>query len=585
VSSNLIGSGGSITVALSGTGWLTKTTFQGFVLQAREEGTDTVVGSFDITGADKVKYVQCQNIQDTVTHSDNSAQDSVVVKWNAPSEYTGSVAIVATVLQDYVTYWVKHRSTSINVTLEPVTEPQPETETEPTTEPEDEPETTPEPEPEPEPKHTVFDGCFSKKGCFGMPKSCEASGDCEMMATWRFAGDFTEMELFRKSGSGNYVALGLSMDDLMGDDLVLSCAVVDGNPTVESSWNFVTKQNKMIPEIKDLQTEEANIEDGKNLYCKLRIPNFLEVATPELGGSQFMFELDNKKYHVLLAGGSYSDKLTFHTSGALSSLEPVSLSQVGKVGAASDFLFKLHGVLMVAAWIGCAGCGIILARYFKQTWKDSDCCGKAAWFQWHRLLMGLAWVLTIAGVVVVAIRVKGWNYDMDFIMKNPHPVLGVATLVLAFIQPFMAACRPDPDSSSRWIFNWAHWFIGNAAHIVAIITMFFAIDLGKAQLHANVTWIVVGYVAFHVTAHLALSINMCWAEHTIQPMSEIYPMTSSPNSANGYIEDLYVTKDKRGGAFRKFCFGLYFVIVWALAILLILLILMAPIDLGGSGSS
>ena len=35
-----------------------------------------------------------------------------------------------------------------------------------------------------------------------------------------------EWELYSKSGTGNYVAVGLSSDDKMGDDLVMSCGNV-----------------------------------------------------------------------------------------------------------------------------------------------------------------------------------------------------------------------------------------------------------------------------------------------------------------------------------------------------------------------
>ena len=38
-------------------------------------------------------------------------------------------------------------------------------------------------------------------------------------------GDY-EWELFQKVGSGNYVAVGLSSDTKMGDDLVMACASV-----------------------------------------------------------------------------------------------------------------------------------------------------------------------------------------------------------------------------------------------------------------------------------------------------------------------------------------------------------------------
>lgn len=35
---------------------------------------------------------------------------------------------------------------------------------------------------------------------------------------------------------------------------------------------------------------------------------------------------------------------------------------------------------MLVAWIGAASVGILLARYFKQTWVGSSLCGKDQWF-------------------------------------------------------------------------------------------------------------------------------------------------------------------------------------------------------------
>lgn len=48
----------------------------------------------------------------------------------------------------------------------------------------------------------------------------------------------------------------------------------------------------------------------------------------------------------------------------------------------------------------------------------------------------------------------------------------------------------------------------------------------------------------------------------------------SENSA--FIEDLYLSKDKRGGNCRKFCFGLYFLITWSLTALVVVMIFFAP---------
>ena len=53
----------------------------------------------------------------------------------------------------------------------------------------------------------------------------------------------------------------------------------------------------------------------------------------------------------------------------IAAAEPASLKNVSEVGLRSDLLVKLHGLFMLVAWLGCAGAGMMMARYFKQTWK------------------------------------------------------------------------------------------------------------------------------------------------------------------------------------------------------------------------
>lgn len=48
---------------------------------------------------------------------------------------------------------------------------------------------------------------------------------------------------------------------------------------------------------------------------------------------------------------------------------------------------------------------------------------------------------------------------------------------------------------------------GNVAHITAIVTIFFAVKLGKAELPEWIDFILVAYVIFHVLIHLLLSVR------------------------------------------------------------------------------
>ena len=43
--------------------------------------------------------------------------------------------------------------------------------------------------------------------------------------------------------------------------------------------------------------------------------------------------------------------------------------------------------------------------------------------------------------------------------------------------------RPHPESRSRWIFNWTHWFIGNSAHVIGEETLILTIGYNR-----NLSW-------------------------------------------------------------------------------------------------
>ena len=77
------------------------------------------------------------------------------------------------------------------------------------------------------------------KTCFGIPRSCDDHADCEVLASWRpLRAGVTRLELYSGlGGRGSYVALGLSRDNRMGEDLVVACVSHEGRVSAELSWN------------------------------------------------------------------------------------------------------------------------------------------------------------------------------------------------------------------------------------------------------------------------------------------------------------------------------------------------------------
>ena len=78
---------------------------------------------------------------------------------------------------------------------------------------------------------------------------------------------------------------------------------------------------------------------------------------------------------------------------------------------------------MVIAWLGTASLGMLLARYFKQTWVGRKVAGVDLWFAAHRNLMVLTVVCSVAGLVCVVVQLEGWTTTPA--SRNPHPLVGV----------------------------------------------------------------------------------------------------------------------------------------------------------------
>lgn len=56
------------------------------------------------------------------------------------------------------------------------------------------------------------------------------------------------------------------------------------------------------------------------------------------------------------------------------------MSKFTALGSDDGLFVVLHACFMVVAWVGAASTGILLARYFKKTWKGYKACNIDQWF-------------------------------------------------------------------------------------------------------------------------------------------------------------------------------------------------------------
>lgn len=545
--------------------------FKGFMIQARNRyPPNQVLGEFMLTDEAAIKLINCGGQSSTATHTNTQTKRDLALEWRSPDDFKGEVVFNGTIAQDYDKFWVGIESTPVKV-VESGPNPPPVVGISTTRSP---PSTTTVP-PYVSPTSAqgvtsdpIYQGCGDTKGCFGFPEGCVDKQNCNAVVATVVQGERYIFEM--KSGYNRpaYIAVGLSNDAKMGDDSVIECVPEQGTINAYASWTFsgpygVTRQGIAQNFFRVL---EKRYSDGV-IYCRVE-----RDAVSTVKGQKF--DLINEKYHLLLATGSSADSthVSYHDIGRHVSGTPLALADVASVKGSSKLLLRLHGAFMLTAWIGTASLGILLARYFRQTWVGSQLCGKDQWFAWHRFFMVLTWALTVAGFVIIFVEIGGWSQ-----VDNPHAIIGLVTTILCFLQPIGAFFRPHPGSKNRPVFNWLHWLGGNLAHILAIVAIFFAVKLAKAELPEWLDFILVAFVAFHVFMHLIFSIGGCVSERRNNPRVTSYPMADMTPSRNS-MSSGERKQDAAFSGFRKVMLFFYILIILGFVIALVVITVLAPIE-------
>ncbi|KAB0803474.1 hypothetical protein PPYR_00444 [Photinus pyralis] len=533
----------------------------GLVLQARMP-SGKIGGRFQAI-EHNVHTITCDNPDDTITHDDPSPKPLIAVKWTPPQGYEGPVIFNSTIAQNFQTFWIGVRSEPLQIfsggnrpsTFKTSTI---RTSTSPHYNPQED--TT---------RHVQFDafydGCDETKKCFGAPDGCVSAQNCMVATAITVVGDQYQIEL--KSASAKWAGLGLSSDNMMGDDSVVEC-VNDGNG-IRAYLSWTTPKPNLgafrVPNNQEgIRLVNHSVIDD-TLYCKV-----LRNAKTRVNNVDF--DLINTQYFLLVAAGRriQENSVAFHDIDYLASASSGYLADTGRVVGASKLLVRLHGAFMLAAWIGTASIGTLLARYYRKTWVGKTICGKDLWFAWHRFFMICTWALTTVAFILIFVFLKGWSGETS----NPHAILGCVVTGLCFLQPIGAFFRPHPGTPKRPIFNWLHWFGGNAAHILAIVTIFFAVKLNKADLPDWFDYILAAFVAFHVVMHLVLSILGCASENSSNQRISSFPMKDMGGS--GKISDHMVNVDAPYSWTRKLLLSLYVLVCGGFVIALIAVVAIAP---------
>ena len=152
------------------------------------------------------------------------------------------------------------------------------------------------------------------------------------------------------------------------------------------------------------------------------------------------FDLNNQ-YYLLTAYGllSTSETLTRHINKIASSSQfnflvdgEYSSNIINKDNLLKP---KVHGCLMIFAWLLCASTGILFARYYKFIFPKKQLLGVEFWFFVHRTLMISVPIITLSAFLVILSDLN-WKW-IAIESGNPvflHSIIGITTLSFSFVQ-------------------------------------------------------------------------------------------------------------------------------------------------------
>ncbi|CAJ1082006.1 putative ferric-chelate reductase 1 isoform X1 [Xyrichtys novacula] len=450
--------------------------FTGFLLQAREVGGQSPLGTFSLTGG-SAQHLSCnQKLNSAVSHTSDSVKTSIQVTWrpDVPA-FEKTIQFCASVVQNYRLFW-DVKSPLLTVTNDSTGG----TTSDPTA-------------------GVSNKDCGVSKVCFSQPSNCDptASADCYFMSARMLFPSDEEVRYEMTGSSDGYIAFGFSDDQIMGNDDIYICGI-GSNGLVQLQRAFST--GRTAPQILPL----GNVSDvrasvqGSIISC-----SFTSMNTPSTVRTT---GFNNSYYLMFVYGPSKNGLIQLHTSTFIST-EKISISKpmlVGKAGLPQ--IIKAHGALMLTAWMSVATLGLVVARYRNGFANGKKLWGKDIWFLVHAFMMSLTVTATAIAFILSFSYVRAWS-------GGAHPVLGCLVMILSFIQILLALVRCGPQHPLRFLFNWTHALNGvgiKALSVAAILTGFRLIDNTPEQWLMKVMG---GFVGWEALFYILLSANLKWKVH------------------------------------------------------------------------
>ncbi|XP_060602320.1 putative ferric-chelate reductase 1 [Ruditapes philippinarum] len=489
------------------------------MIRARPKYGDTekIVGRFIDWPANKIQTLDCLGgVKNMITHRNNAPVPYIDLTWTAPNVSVGDIEFVISFVEEFTIFWVDEivELSAVEIVDEPPTE-------------------------ELSPTFEIIDwsACGNSKGCFLYPRTCSGH-DCYAAVTFKTTNDTVEFEMF--GSQEGYVSVGFSEDVHMGNDETITCTTGGSKHAIQRGYNHeeLYNERQLKYGLFDIQ---GTYSDGR-LYCRYKRPLSMFVYIGEGHKAKHYYDLSEEFYLMLAWGPIYhgTEVMGIHKVLPLISSQKVNFQSHGIVrGSSLPLLTQTHGALMLIGWMWLVCLATIVARHFKQGFKNKEACGSKIWFQIHRTLTILTWLLTVASFILIFVVVDGLTE-----LAEVHSYLGITVMSASTIQVAMGLLRPKPGSQMRTIFNWGHWFLGKSTIIIAAVTFFFAFNneiIPQPQTYfAN---IVLGvYVGIQVLWELWFEISKKFVSRNHSEQYKLKDMSKKSNgrSIGKKLDDDYV---------------------------------------------
>ncbi|CAF3560781.1 unnamed protein product [Rotaria sp. Silwood1] len=305
---------------------------------------------------------------------------------------------------------------------------------------------------------------------------------------WTYLDGITTVVIVTNNlGTSQWLGIGLSLDDQMGDDHVFVCQRLNDD-TIQLQ-RFINPGGYSSPTIATADSNYGGIFkvtrvalNNGMVYCEFTLSNFT-TTTGRRRKRSISILSQNTQYRILTAVGQLdsSSSLLQHSSVTVQTKmmqlnQPGTIALINIEGSENDrkIFLRAHGIIMLFIWMLFVSTGIFIARYFKQSWPKRKLCDKPVWFAVHRLIMIFAAIMTLIAFAAILKYKHGTWISQNLSREFAHSISGVLVVGAAIIQPMMALFRCHPDHQHRFIFNYVDAMVGIGALIFSIATIFLA---------------------------------------------------------------------------------------------------------------